>query len=425
MQIKAYFDNNGHGNLHRLSNNTDSDKNLTFDNPDVIKLLENAGFVISFDNDYSANGIYFVSVRCYSDFWSGKYRFGPPRHVLYELPLQVIEAARTGKMLIVIDNQSEGLPLIRDNVDGFLEMHTAMKNLRLPPYSVVFVDNNKKLKDDYDVWRVENRKPEMIAHIDFMTGFFYFTNRIPTTPLILEALKTSKSVDFNSLNRTCRQHRTEHLYYLIKNDLIKNNLVSGHYTNNNDTKWPNIESFILNVPQDDFTKLLVDNLPLHADGSWFIDNPDHSDQHIFNHEIYKKSLLSFVTETAFTQRGMFITEKVFKPIVAGHPFIVLAQHNYLKTLRDMGYRTDFSGIDQSYDNIVNPTERFYAAHRSLKQWINTSRKQKEDSLKKSLDVIHHNQEIYKHHDYTYESYKNLWKVTEKIFAGNYNKHEES
>jgi len=423
--MKFYVDDTDHSNLHKLSHpGKGIDDPLTFDNPSIIHIAKDVGFIPDNTKKYNENGIYFVSVRCYADMWSGKYERGNPRHVLYELSGDVIDAARKGKVIIVIDNQSEGLPLIYNNVNGYIEMHKAMKNLRLPKYSVLFVDSNAHFLTEYTRWCLENDCHPFIAHVYFITGFYYFVKGVPNNPLVLHALNIKKSKDFNSLNRTVRQHRIEHLYYLASKNLIKNGIVSGHYSNNpRDMNVP--DSHILEVPYLVFSKMLKENLPLIADKNVMIENPDHDEETIFNHSIYKNSLLSFVTETAFHQPGMFITEKTFKPIVAGHPFIILGQHSILKELNKMGYKTDFPGIDQSYDDIIDPVDRFHAAHNSLIKWVNTSRKDKEMYLRQSLKILKYNQNVFKSRDHTYESYKRLLKTTQEIFAGTYRNNEKN
>jgi hypothetical protein len=295
-----------------------------------------------------------------------------------------------------------------------------MKNLKLPKYSVVLIDNNAWFTAGYSQWCIENNQLPLFAHTYFLTGFFYFNSRVPKQPLVLDAINSSNSKDYNSLNRTVRPHRTDHLYYLITKNLLRHGLISGSYTNNPD----NLEvkkSLILNIDYSSYANVLIKNLPLIADKDFTVENPDHDTETIFNHSIYKNSLLSFVTETAFHQSGMFITEKTFKPIVAGHPFIILGQYNILKELRNMGYCTDFSGIDQSYDDIVDPLERFCAAHQSLIKWVNTSRKEKEMYIRESLKTIKHNQMNYRQHDYVYESHKRLYNTVQEIFAEKYRK----
>jgi len=417
--MNFYVDDLNNSNLHTLSFENENQLPLTFNAPQAFNHFKEAGFDIKQSKEYNTPGIYLVSVQCYAESWSGKYK-SIIRHVLYEIPLSVIEAAKKGKILIVIDNQSEGLPLIRKTVNGFFEMHEAMKNLKLPKYSVVLIDNNAWFTAEYSQWCIENEQFPLFAHTYFLTGFFYFNSRVPKQPLVLDAINSSDSKDYNSLNRTVRPQRTDHLYYLITKNLLKNGLISGNYTNNPD----NLEvekSLILNIHHLSYADVLIKNLPLIADKDFTVENPDHDNETIFNHSIYKNSLLSFVTETAFHQPGMFITEKTFKPIVAGHPFIILGQYNILKELRTMGYRTDFSGIDQSYDDIVDPVERFHAAHQSLIKWVNTSRKEKEMHIRQSLKIIKHNQMNYRQHDYVYESHKRLYNTVQEIFAEKYRK----
>ncbi len=81
--------------------------------------------------------------------------------------------------------------------------------------------------------------------------------------------------------------------------------------------------------------------------------------------------------------------------------------------------TDFSGIDQSYDDIMDPVDRFHAAHQSLIKWVNTSRKEKEAHIRESLKIIKHNQLNYRQHDYVYESHKLLFDTVHEIFSEKY------
>jgi hypothetical protein len=415
--MKFYVDDINNSNLHKLSFEKKNKPPLTFNAPNAFNSFKEVGFSIKESKEYSSPGIYLVSVQCYAESWSGKY-ISNPRHVLYEIPLSVIDAAKKRKILIVIDNQSEGLSLIRGTVNGFFEMHEAIKNLQLPKYSVVLIDNNAWFTAEYSQWCIENDESPQLAHTYFLTGFFYFHSRVPKQPLILDAINSSESKDYNSLNRTVRPQRTDHLYYLITKNLLRYGLISGNYTN--DPNNPTVRSsLVLDIDYESYANVLIKNLPLIADKDFTVQNPDHDNETIFNHSIYKNSLLSFVTETAFHQPGMFITEKTFKPIVAGHPFIILGQYNILKELRKMGYRTDFSGIDQSYDDIMDPVDRFHAAHQSLIKWVNTSRKEKEAHIRESLKIIKHNQLNYRQHDYVYESHKLLFDTVHEIFSEKY------
>jgi len=171
---------------------------------------------------------------------------------------------------------------------------------------------------------------------------------------------------------------------------------------------------LVTADYDSFVQTLQNNLPVEADGPWIEANPDDSDKHIFNHDIYKNSLVTVVTETHFVERDVFLTEKIFKPIAAGHPFILLGSWRTLEILRKLGYRTDFDMFDDSYDAIISNSERFDAVHSQLCKWVSLPRDEKEQSILRSMDAIIHNQELFRKKDYVSESYKSLHLAIEYI-----------
>lgn len=89
-------------------------------------------------------------------------------------------------------------------------------------------------------------------------------------------------------------------------------------------------------------------------------------QELFNHtwgEIYLKpepyvdTYFSLVTETVFEQPWPFRTEKIAKPLMIGHPFIVATTPGYYRDLHRLGFQTFGHVIDESFDNIENHHDR--------------------------------------------------------------------
>jgi len=78
---------------------------------------------------------------------------------------------------------------------------------------------------------------------------------------------------------------------------------------------------------------------------------------IINHKCYTDTWFSLVTETIFDYPHSFRTEKIYKPIIMAHPFVVAANRGYLKDLRNAGFQTFDSIIDESYDQIDCPLTR--------------------------------------------------------------------
>ena len=87
----------------------------------------------------------------------------------------------------------------------------------------------------------------------------------------------------------------------------------------------------------------------------------HNSHWMFSPEHYMDSYCHLVLETFFDadgSNGCFISEKVFKPIRHGQPFVVFGAPYTLKTLRELGYKTYDYAIDNSYDEIEDNTQRF-------------------------------------------------------------------
>ncbi len=78
---------------------------------------------------------------------------------------------------------------------------------------------------------------------------------------------------------------------------------------------------------------------------------------IVNADCYTDTWFSLVTETIYDYPYTFRTEKIWKPILMAHPFVVAANPGYLKDLRNAGFKTFGHLIDESYDQIASPTAR--------------------------------------------------------------------
>ena len=78
---------------------------------------------------------------------------------------------------------------------------------------------------------------------------------------------------------------------------------------------------------------------------------------IVNHRCYTDSWFSLVTETIFDYPHTFRTEKIWKPILMAHPFVAAANRGYLRDLRNAGFKTFGTMIDETYDLFDRPDIR--------------------------------------------------------------------
>ncbi len=78
---------------------------------------------------------------------------------------------------------------------------------------------------------------------------------------------------------------------------------------------------------------------------------------------YYQTHISIVSET--TQNEWFPTEKTYKSLMLGHPFVVYGGQHSLKKIRAMGFETFDQYIDESYDLVTWPQERAEQLVKSL------------------------------------------------------------
>lgn len=78
---------------------------------------------------------------------------------------------------------------------------------------------------------------------------------------------------------------------------------------------------------------------------------------IINPQAYVDTYFSVVTETIFDYPYTFRTEKIWKPMIMCHPFIVAANAGYYRDLHRAGFKTFGHLIDESFDTIENPQVR--------------------------------------------------------------------
>ena len=78
---------------------------------------------------------------------------------------------------------------------------------------------------------------------------------------------------------------------------------------------------------------------------------------IVNPRMYMDSCFSLVTETIFDYPHTFRTEKIWKPMIMQHPFVVAANTGYYRDLHSAGFRTFGHLIDEGFDSIENSQDR--------------------------------------------------------------------
>ena len=119
----------------------------------------------------------------------------------------------------------------------------------------------------------------------------------------------------------------------------------------------------------------------------------HNDHSLAVDDHYANAYFNLVLETHFDadgSGGTFLTEKTFKPIKNGQPFVLVAPVGSLQCLRDLGYRTFDSVLDNSYDTETNNTQRWLKVKHTLEQ----IQQDPHDYFLRCWDDIEHNQQLF-------------------------------
>lgn len=103
--------------------------------------------------------------------------------------------------------------------------------------------------------------------------------------------------------------------------------------------------------------------------------------------IYRHTWYSAVCETGFTGNVFFLTEKTTKVMFAKRVFVMFGPCEFLRHLRDFGFETFGSIIDESYDSIDLDIERYKQA---FGQVLSLSQQDPVEVYKKLAPVLEHN-----------------------------------
>lgn len=107
-------------------------------------------------------------------------------------------------------------------------------------------------------------------------------------------------------------------------------------------------------------------------------------------DLTAESLVYYVSETVYFGRRQHLTEKTFKPIAMGMPFILNAPAGSLAYLKKYGFKT-FDGIwNEGYDQNTNDLNRVEDSVKILHGLESLSQKEKQKIFERCIPIIEHN-----------------------------------
>ena len=127
-------------------------------------------------------------------------------------------------------------------------------------------------------------------------------------------------------------------------------------------------------------------------------------------DVYNNTAYSILTETNW-EKVHFLTEKTSKCLIARRLFVAFAGPGFLKALKQLGFQTFDSVIDESYDLIFDNTLRWQAAFEQVKL---LHKLPQADVLGKIRPILEHNHDLIMRTDWTQFSVPKVQTVIDQI-----------
>jgi hypothetical protein len=281
------------------------------------------------------------------------YLFG--RQQFFAHKRRIIDMALSGEYTVVFCNAAEGSWTLQTQVQmlGIEQLVIDRKILLI---------SGGEQQTDYSY----------VQYDHFLVEILKYEENVQTTNRTNEIFaRKSKPYKFLFLNGRARPHR-KYLYERFRQlGILEQSLWTML-----DSKPCISENFVLRA---DGKNLMATNsevrclptqyeVPLYKDNKIKLepDNGTFVKSKLFNNtwgeiylqaEPYIDTYFSLVTETVVEQPWPFRTEKIAKPLMIGHPFIVATSPGYYQDLHRLGFQTFGNLIDESFDKIDNHRDR--------------------------------------------------------------------
>ena len=177
--------------------------------------------------------------------------------------------------------------------------------------------------------------PEQMSAVA-INYMMYMTGQVNEAHRKISSGRKNKPYTFLFLNNRIRRHRTKLIQDMLSLDLLDSALWS-------------------NVCMDKTTgHLPTPTLPKEYDpqtGKDLIDWNTWAAGPVIKKQ-YQHTYFSVFAESSVMHRYAFPTEKTWKPIIAGHPFMALANCRHYPYLRELGFQTFDGIIDETWTSMT-------------------------------------------------------------------------
>lgn len=320
--------------------------------------------------------------------------------------------------------------------EGFsLDMEPFLKSIvyslqskAIPPEKLYFVFGDLRFKENFESYR--QLHPEV--HCDINTfGWDVFSSnykleydclykrgkdaeRNKSTDLIDEIdTDTIRDKIFLCKNANPRPHRVVLLSQIYKMGWDKYGIISflNRYFTPNPPSVDYYDAFLGKDSHEAFKygEEFLSKTPIVLDYNKDSINEDLNQRRLVK-EHFEQTYFSLVTETVVENKPhepLFLSEKVYMPMVNYHPMLVLGGSRTLETLKEQGYETFPELFNEAYDEHHSKKHRYKIVWENLKRIIEMDKKELHKIYVDIIPKLKHNHDLYINKNHVKE-YKPLW-----------------
>lgn len=259
----------------------------------------------------------------------------------------VLNRVRSGDLkLLFYSHEADDVVLQKTRMDFYCARHC------VPKSGYIFVTGNARVRRELS-----------------LDNFYYFPDhelfykQANQEHRALPAHSAQRGRDFTCLSRIHKSWRCSAMTHLYRSGLLDNSYWS--YQKIDAQELTDEINFAAIPGGESGVQMFLENAPYHCDGdSLDLHQQAQHNRLVIRHHV--DSYINIVFETLFVQPQAFLTEKTFKPIKHGQPFVIVGAKHTLKLLRNLGYRVFDNVINNAYDDISDPTKRWLAIYDTLR-----------------------------------------------------------
>jgi hypothetical protein len=408
-ELRLYHDNLSEPNC------MPNDKGLTFGNYGFlitratgIKNFEKCEkeFKITFTNDRSKKYFYVVEPQ------------GMYTQVIESLTTlinkDVLEDMKNDKAILCISFIQEG----DYHQDFYKDINKFCEDTSISINNIVFLTNNPKIEKTENIFNVN-------YYLNHMT-VTYQNNPNRYNSIKNLNFENIRPYYFLSFNRQPKLHRQVLGSLLLKNNLLDKGMISMGYDVDGINKFEDYvpTDYNLRTPIYSEEKIkeldlyrymseLKDMCPLLIDDDVEDLRDDHSLGWINIHpKTYNKAYFSIIAGNSFDTPWIHPDEKFWKPLGQFHPFIWVGPTGGLQHLKDMGFKSFWPFIDESYDKEEDCEKRMLMIVEEVKRLCSMPKEEIHNWYYNMQDILIYNWKRIAENDINpfYDTYNKLFNL---------------